>query len=63
MVDTEHTEHLTKDLTVIYNNGSHIVILRLQADMIFFFVESFDRCGIFYQCNDFVFGDLPADRA
>lgn len=51
MVDTEHTEHLTEDLTVIYNNGSHIVILRLQADMAFFPVKGLDRCGIVNQGN------------
>ena len=52
MVDTEHTEHLYQGILQSFTiMGSHIVILRLQADMAFFPCKGLDRCGIVNQGN------------
>ena len=45
----EYTEDFTKNLAVIYNNWIHIIIFRLKADVVFFFIEGFDRGGIIHQ--------------
>lgn len=47
--EPEHTNHFSKDLHIPHNNGIHKVILRLQADHAFFFIESLDRRAILDQ--------------
>ena len=48
-VKAEYAEHGAKDLTVIYNDRIHGIILRLETDMSFLLVECLDRSGIIDQ--------------
>ena len=45
----EDAEHLSKDLTVVYDNRIHGVIFRLQSDMSVLFIEGFNGSGIINQ--------------
>lgn len=45
----EYAEHGAKDLTVIYNDRIHGIILRLETDMSLLLVECLDRSGIIDQ--------------
>ena len=48
-VKAEYTEHGAKDLTVIYNDRIHGVVLRLETDMSLLLIESLDGGGIIDQ--------------
>ena len=48
-VKAEYAEHGAKDLTVIYNDRIHGIILRLETDMSLLLVECLDRSGIIDQ--------------
>ena len=51
-VKAEYTEHSAKDLAVIYDDGIHGVVLRLETDMSLLLVECLDRSGIINQSYD-----------
>ena len=51
MVDTEHTEHLTKNLTIRHDNRLHGVILRLKAVMTVFLVKTLYRGLVAHQSH------------
>ncbi len=50
-IKTEDAEYSSQNLAVIYNNGIHSIIFRLEPDMVILFIKCL-HCGrIINQCN------------